>query len=269
MPSLRALLRLGLSGPVPAPNVPDSADFPALPRPEQPLCIIGDLHGMADLLDAMLNRIADQPGAASTRILLVGDLIDRGPDSAAVLRRVHDLCRQEPDHVTCLMGNHERMMLDFLAAPAALAKRWLTAGGDQTLRSFGLVARVPQDLAAARHFAQVGAALHDALQPDLLDWLAALPLYWQTDGLAVVHADALSDRPMVDQPAATLLWGHAATTLPRQDGLWLVHGHATVPKVQIGDGRIAVDTGAWHSGRLSALWLDGDGARVISVSQPG
>ena len=276
MPSLRALLRLGLSGPVLDSNVPNSANFPALPRPEQPLCIIGDLHGMADLLDAMLNRIADQPGAASTRILLVGDLIDRGPDSAAVLRRVHDLCRQEPDHVTCLMGNHERMMLDFLANPATHARRWLNAGGMDTLHSFGLPGRTQgrvqgrvqgraQGHDPASRFAALAAALRAALPPGLHDWLAGLPLYWQTDGLVVVHADADPALPMAKQTEATLLWGHRTTQSPRSDQLWLIHGHRVVPTICPMAGRVAVDTGACHTGTLSALWLDRNGARVIKV----
>lgn len=259
MPSLRALLRLGLSGPI-----PDSANFPALPRPEQPLCIIGDLHGMADLLDAMLNRIADQPGAASTRILLVGDLIDRGPDSAAVLRRVHDLCRQEPDYVTCLMGNHERMLLDFLADPATHARRWLNAGGMDTLHSFGLGGRVQGHDPASR-FAALATALRAALPPGLHDWLAGLPLYWQTDGLVVVHADADPALPMTKQTEATLLWGHRAAQSPRSDQQWLIHGHRVVPTICPMAGRVAVDTGACHTGTLSALWLDRNGARVIKV----
>ncbi len=260
MPSLRALLGLG-----PVPKTAASGDFPALPLPHQPLCIIGDLHGMADLLEAMLARIADQPNAATARIVLVGDLIDRGPDSAAVLRRVYDLCLQEPDHVTCLMGNHERMMLDFLAKPATHAGRWLNAGGQETLHSFGIKGRMPGADPASRFTALAG-ALRAALPPYLVPWMASLPLYWQTQGLAVVHADAHPALDMTAQPATTLLWG---TPKPaparRKDGLWLAHGHVIVPQVHIADGRIAVDTGAWCSGVLSALWLDRDGARVITV----
>ena len=62
---------------------------------------------------------------AEPRLVFVGDLIDRGPHSAGVLRRLLNLCQAEPDRITCLMGNHERMMLDFLDAPAARARCWL------------------------------------------------------------------------------------------------------------------------------------------------
>ena len=280
MPSLRALFglrpRRGPGTPVShdaaLPNFAPNSGWqiplprPDLPHPDPALCIIGDLHGRADLLDQMLDRIAAQPQSATARIVFVGDLIDHGPDSAAVLRRVHGLCEAAPGRIICLMGNHERMMLDFLAQPEQHAERWFAAGGLETLRSFGLSARVPAGRTAARHFADLGSALHTALQPALLDWVSRLPLFWQTPGLGVVHADARPDLPLSAQPDSALLWGRVKPhTRPRHDGLWLAHGHVIVPQVQITAGRIAVDTGAYRTGRLSALWLSADGAQVIEA----
>jgi serine/threonine protein phosphatase 1 len=256
-PFLRRLLGLNLA-----------RDYPPLPQPDPPLCLIGDLHGRADLLDMLLARIASEPRHAEARLVFVGDLIDRGPDSAAVLHRIRGLCAQDPARVICLMGNHERMMLDFLEAPAGRAKRWLAAGGTETLLSFGLSPRVPDGMSPTLHFASLAQALRAALQPDLLSWLSNLPLYWQEAGLAVVHADALPYRPITAQPEAALLWGQVPTTQPRSDGLWLAHGHVIVPQVQITPGRIALDTGAWRTGRLSALWLGPDGQNVIEVGLP-
>ena len=238
---------------------------PPLPQPDPPLCLIGDLHGRADLLELMLARIAAEARGAEAHLVFVGDLIDRGPDSAGVLRLIHGLCQADPQRVTCLMGNHERMLMDFLDAPAARAKRWLQAGGVETLHSFGLSLRLPEGLAPARHFADLALSLRAALQPDLLPWLTGLPLYWQGEGLAVVHAAALPDMPMASQPEAALLWGQSGSAAPRPDGLWLAHGHVIVPRVQITPGRIALDTGAYRSGRLSALWLDARGHQVIEV----
>ncbi len=273
MPLLHRLFGLGLPklGPrrldVARLDLP-SVDLPALPRPDAPLCLIGDLHGRADLLEAMLARIATEPQAATARLIFVGDLIDRGPDSAAVLRRVWHLTRTRPGQVICLMGNHERMMLDFLSAPTSPAKRWLHAGGAETLASFGVPWISGRD-AASRQTA-LAAALRASLPPGLADWLGALPLYWQGEGpdepIAVVHADADPGLALDQQLPTHLLWGLGRAAGPRRDGLWLAHGHVIVPQVQITPGRISLDTGAYRTGRLSALWLDAGGARVLEVA---
>ena len=262
MPLLHRLFGLG-------PSVgPADGDFPALPRPEAPLCLVGDLHGRADLLTALLARIEAEPQAATARLIFVGDLIDRGPDSALVLQQMRHLTQTRPAHVICLMGNHERMMLDFLAAPTSPAKRWLHAGGADTLASFGVPWISDRD-ATARQLA-LAAALRAALPPGLTDWLEALPLYWLGEGpneaIAVVHADADPALPLDRQLPATLLWGLGRAAPARPDGLWLAHGHVIVPQVQISPGRISLDTGAYRSGRLSALWLDTHGPRVLEVA---
>lgn len=102
---------------------------PPLPQSDPPVCVIGDIHGRLDLLDALLVQIAKQPAYDKARLIFVGDLIDRGPDSAGVLARVHALHTAHPDRVICLMGNHERMALDFLENPARHGRRWIAAGG--------------------------------------------------------------------------------------------------------------------------------------------
>ena len=89
MPLLHRLFGLGPDG---------SADLAALPQPKAPLCLVGDLHGRADLLEALLSRIAAEPEAASARLIFAGDLIDRGPDSAKVLHRVRSLTETRPGH---------------------------------------------------------------------------------------------------------------------------------------------------------------------------
>lgn len=198
--------RLVVPGPQ-TPSLPPSLPLTvplAVPRADPPICVIGDVHGMAGLLGILLNRIAAQPQGAVARIVLAGDLIDRGPDSAAVLRRVHALCRATPAQVICLMGNHERMMLDFLARPVTAAPRWLAAGGQETLSSFGIRSGF-SGLPPARRFPAMAEALRAALTPDLLDWITALPLVWQDQGVDVVHAAARPGQSLVNQPEATVL----------------------------------------------------------------
>lgn len=238
------------------------------PDPERPVCIAGDLHGRADLLDRLLNRLAAQPGAADCRLIFAGDMIDRGPGSAEALQRLFTLCdRPAPfESVSCLMGNHERMMLDFLRAPEKAAGLWLANGGDATLQSFGIDPYRPLE-GGRRDPAPLRDALLQAIAPGLLDWLQNLPLLWSENNLAVVHAGADPRRPLPKQDSRTLIWGHPAFARRlRRDGIWIVHGHTVVANPGICDGRISVDTGAWRSGRLSAAWIERGGIEFITVS---
>lgn len=241
------------------------ATLSAPPRPTPPVCIIGDIHGRADLLEAMLLLIGKEPKAATARLIFVGDLIDRGPDSAAVLSRVRQLVDYAPDRVICLMGNHERMMLDFLDDPTE-ANRWLRHGAVETLASLGVQGRAEGDTPDAR-LQSLADALRDALPDGMEPWLRALPLWWQEGSLVAVHAGIEPDLPMEAQTAAAFLWGHPDFLLkPRTDGLWLAHGHIVVKTASAEAGRIAVDTGAWESGRLTAAWLDADGLKFIEAT---
>lgn len=233
---------------------------PALPRPAPPVAVIADLHGRADLLDAMLTRITDQPDAACARQIFVGDLIDRGPDSAAVLARVHDLCTADRTRTICLMGNHERMMLDFLNDPVGAGPLWIANGGADTLASFGLN---PWGRHSTPH--ALAEDLRAAAGPTLLDWLAALPLFWCEGTLAVTHAGADPARSLSDQSPDRLLWGPRRREGPRRDGIWVAQGHKVVARPLADRGRIMTDTGAWRTGVLTAAWLDTQGLRFLHV----
>jgi serine/threonine protein phosphatase 1 len=150
-----------------------------------------------------------------------------------------------------LMGNHERMMLDFLGSPADGAGRWLRNGGLQTLASFGVGGITDQLTPDEAH----GAAnqLRDAMGADLIDWLAGLDLQYATGNIHFVHAAADPEQPMAAQEPRTLLWGHPAfSAKPRTDGQFVVHGHTVVDAPDVTAGRVAVDTGAWFTGRLTA-----------------
>ncbi|MFC6639921.1 metallophosphoesterase [Sulfitobacter sediminilitoris] len=114
--------------------------------PEQPLLVVGDLHGSYDLLGKCLKDVdvfveaRDVDLHGIPRLVFVGDYIDRGEHSARVLEWLHNLQKDLPDNVTCLMGNHERMMLEFLDDPAGRGQRWLRNGGFRLWRVTELVA---------------------------------------------------------------------------------------------------------------------------------
>lgn len=222
------------------------------PAPAEPICVIGDIHGSARALERLLAALPRKHG----RLVFVGDLIDRGEESAEVLAQVRALCGKG---AVCLMGNHERMMLDFLEDPAGKGKRWLKFGGLQTLASFGVGGLT--ETASGEALERAARDLRAALGPEGVDFVASLPLVWTSGNVAVVHAAAHPGRPIDAQRPAHLLWGHPEFgQAPRQDGLWVVHGHTIVDEAHEGDGVISVDTGAYGTGRLSAALIGTDGS---------
>ena len=244
-----------------------------VPRPllAASLAVIGDVHGRDDLLETLLSRLAALPDAAQMRVICVGDMVDRGPDSAAVLRRLHALeTRPAPfASLTCLMGNHDRMLLDFIQDPAGTGMRWLQYGGAETLLSFGLSSdRMDRSEGDAAHrLVTLAQGLAGAMGPELHDWLAARPLYWTEASLWVTHAGADPRHSPAVQGAREFLWGGPRFyDTPRLDGLWVAHGHKIVQTPVLEPGRIAVDTGAWRTGRLTAAVIQGEGDVVFHTT---
>lgn len=228
------------------------ARFPA-PEPDEPLCIIGDVHGCFDLLCKLLDKVPE-----GHRCVLVGDYIDRGDQSAEVLR----FLSQRPE-LTCLMGNHEDMLLRFLEDPIREGERWIRNGGRETLATFQIEAE-PQmgeaELIACRD------RLQQALGPELIGWLTALPLSLQSGNVLVTHAGADPARAVDQQARKDLVWGHPQFRHQlRRDGVWVVHGHIIVPDPVAAQGRIAVDTGAYALGVLSAVCLNTSALRFLQV----
>lgn len=227
------------------------------PAPDKSLYVVGDIHGRVDLLDTLLELIERDRrdrGTGEAVTMFLGDYVDRGPDTDGVLARLRSLCDLAEPGAICLMGNHERMMLDFLEDPASVGPVWLRNGGRETLLSFDIDDPSAEDMPA--HHAELAARLRAALPAGTEDWLRALPL-WHRDGNVVcVHAGMNALRRPEDQDPRALLWGRGSfLTWPRLDRLWVVHGHTVVPKPTLRHRRIAVDTGAWFSGRLTAAVL--------------
>lgn len=244
------------------------------PRTDRPILAIGDIHGRDDLLERMLDRLSALPEAGHARLVVLGDMVDRGPGTAAVLGRLREMTggRANPfAEMTCLMGNHERMMLDFLDDPERHGRRWLRHGGDATLLSFGVapppVARLRKnDPGQAAFFADLRDTFLSALPDGMAEWIAALPLIWRDEGIVLSHAGADPSRPIDAQEEEALLWGHPAFARQiRRDGIWCVHGHTVVAVPELRPGRVAIDTGAWRSGRLTAARLGPGGLRFLTV----
>ena len=177
--------------------------------------------------------------------------MDRGDGSAAVLKTLYQLAQQREVMFQCISGNHEEMLLELIDNPVEHVKRWLRYGGLQTLASYGI--SLPQTHA----FEEARDALVSKIDGALLDWLRTLPRSMISGNVAIVHAGADPSRPIDDQPDQVLHWGHPDfEQLPRQDGIWVVHGHTIVSEPVADQGRIAIDTGAYATGVLSAVRID-------------
>lgn len=239
--------------------------FTAPLAPAERLAVIGDVHGCESLLVAMLEALSavDPP---PDRLVFVGDLIDRGEDSAGVLDLMREIELGLGDQLVVLRGNHEAMMLAFLDSPETAAARWLRYGGLQTLASFG-IGDVTETMSETKAL-KLRDGLAAALGPELIAWLRTRPTAFTSGNVTIVHAGADPGLPIAEQSDDTLVWGHPAfRTTPRADGQWVVHGHTVVDEVAAVAGRIDVDTGAFATGRLSAALIEPGRMTPISVRQ--
>ncbi|AWB50573.1 hypothetical protein HYN69_18390 (plasmid) [Gemmobacter aquarius] len=240
----------------------DSVRIVDLGRMEQPVYAIGDVHGCRALLALALDAIrqdADVLGKAP-KIILLGDVIDRGEDSAGVLDDLTRVSREKMP--TVVLGNHERMMLSFLRDPLK-AWDWLQQGGFETLRSYGLVLS-PTEKPNARRLMQM---LQAHIPDHHIDWLQGLAhgyrLQVNAKTYVLTHAGLDAARPVEAQSEAAVLWGHNVS--PEYPGLCMVQGHIVVDRPLLSDCLIRIDTGAHVSGRLSVLRLsDGRPPSVMS-----
>jgi serine/threonine protein phosphatase 1 len=227
---------------------------------------VGDVHGRYDLLLGLLEEILrDMDRQASRRPVLVflGDYVDRGPDSGLVLEALIWLAQRAPADVCLLKGNHEQGLLDFLETPVQ-GGPWLQFGGYETLAAYG-VAR-PDELDPA-DFARARDDLLAAMPASHLRLLQGLDLMALIGGYVFVHAGLVPGRPLASQREIDLLWIRGAFLEAGRacDGV-VVHGHTwSGPEPEFTDHRIGVDTGAYATGVLTAVRLDGDERRVLQA----
>lgn len=230
------------------------------------LYAIGDIHGSHDLLVALLQRIAED-GATRTdwravRIVFLGDYVDRGDDSAGVLSVLSRLWRDQLPELVFLKGNHEAALLEFLDDPVA-GRRWLAFGAVQTLASYGL--GLPD-----RADPDTLVALRDALvtrMGDHVDFLRkGLRICARFGNVMTTHAGLAPGYSGATADEVAMVWGHPEFLVPRPvQGVRVVHGHHDHDRPVVEPGRICVDTGAYYTGRLTAVRLD-DGESFLSVS---
>lgn len=228
------------------------------------LYAIGDVHGRLDLLDVLLEQIrldsARRKGDAATRLVLLGDLIDRGPHSAQVVRRVMAGCDWAA--TTTLMGNHELAMIEALDGDRDMLRLWLAQGGVEALASWGVDNKVLEAGSEAETIAVASAAVPAAERA----WIANRPLSFARGDYLFVHAGIRPGVPLDRQSRRDLLWIRDPFLLSARDhGVVVVHGHTVSQDVEDRGNRIGIDTGAYATGRLTALGIEGDGRWTLST----
>jgi serine/threonine protein phosphatase 1 len=226
---------------------------PAIPAGKR-IYAVGDVHGRADLLVNLLERIdADlkaRPIASSVQVFL-GDYVDRGPQS----RQVIDLMieRRRMHEVLCLKGNHEACVAQFLHDPAALSE-WKLIGGINTLLSYGVI---PRDYDDPQSQHRLAAAFRKAIPESHQRFINELKLSFTCGDFFFVHAGVRPGVPLDKQSERDMLWIRDEFLLHEEDfGKIVVHGHTPAMQPDIRRNRINIDTGAYATGKLTCLVLE-------------
>jgi Calcineurin-like phosphoesterase len=234
-------------------------------RPQVPngvrVYAIGDIHGRADCLDRVLKRIdadlATRPVSHGIEVFL-GDYIDRGPESRQVLDRL--VARNRTHRAVFLKGNHETLMMGFVSNPRIL-KDWQRLGGLETLMSYGIKPSINADTVVQ---AELAAALEQALPNTHRRFLGDLKTSFTCGDFFFVHAGVRPGIPLAKQSEEDLLWIRQDFLFCEEDfGKIIVHGHTPVPQPDIRPNRINIDTGAYATGQLTCLMLEGDTIRIV------
>ncbi len=225
---------------------------------------IGDIHGRLDLLRDLISKIESHhqalPPAREVHIVLLGDLVDRGPNSAGVLRTLYNI-QQRTERIIVLRGNHEDTMLKAIDGEPGLLSAWKRIGGIQTLQSF----EIGDDIIDGPE-RELLAALRTAVGRPMLDWLRNLPLTARSGDYLFCHAGIRPGVALKRQSRSDLLWIREEFLADDSDhGFVVVHGHSIATEVEVRDNRIGIDTGAYRTGTLTALYLEGAEREILTA----
>lgn len=225
---------------------------------------IGDIHGRLDLLDPLLLNIFSSPLYTSqSRIVFLGDYVDRGPFSAGVIDRLIELPKKGVDRV-CLAGNHDLWFLHFIEDPID-ETNWLQWGGVETAASYGVQAGGPIHSGAFRR------AVRDQLVKKVpkahLDFIRSMPTHHVALNTLFVHAGVKPGVALDDQKIEDLTYIRGEFLNDRRPHeYFVVHGHTAVMEPDIRDNRANIDTGAYATNTLSCLIVTADDRQVLQRS---
>lgn len=232
---------------------------------DDPIYAVGDIHGQISMLETALNWI-EADGGASARIIFLGDLVDRGPDSRAVVELISsNIAAGKPWRA--VLGNHDRHLVRFLTDGTVTDARlphgmtWLNPrmGGPETLLSYGV------EDAASRDLPDLVTEARSAVPRSHLEWLSERPLYIETPTRLFVHAGIRPGIPLDQQDPDDLVWIREPFLIEAEPHPWLVvHGHTVVDAPQHCGNRVNLDSGAGYGDPLTAAVFEGDQVWTLS-----
>jgi serine/threonine protein phosphatase 1 len=230
----------------------------------QRIYAVGDIHGRLDLLERLIEAIetddAERAGA-STTIIFLGDLIDRGPDSRGVVERLIRFSRG-PHKARFLMGNHEEVFLQALEGDLRALRLLIRIGGRETILSYGITPEEYREL----NFEDLAALLPAKVPGEHVRFLSSFERSIEVGDYLFVHAGVRPGVAIPDQSGSDLRWIRD-TFLRHRDsfGKLVVHGHSVSEEADVRSNRIGIDTGAYASGRLTAIGLEKDNRWFLST----
>lgn len=219
---------------------------------------IGDIHGRLDLFHQLLRRIAHdsaERGRANVWLILLGDVINRGPDSRGVVERVMRLADSSYSPI-CLMGNHEDMLLRVWRGQASMAQTFIAAGGDATLKSYGYTGGEDRlrDL-SERDIVQL---VRTRVPEDHIRFISRFGENCRMGDYLFVHAGIRPGISIEVQTSEDMRWiGKEFLQSKADHGAMIIHGHHIHEVPDVRPNRIGIDTGAYRTGTLTAIGLQG------------
>jgi Uncharacterized protein conserved in bacteria len=218
--------------------------------------VVGDVHGRLDLLNQLIDTIereVDECTARKVMLVFLGDLIDRGPQSAQVIERLRSYhhARIRP---LFLLGNHEEVLLRILQGETEPMRAWLRYGGAECLTSYGADAR----RIARQTDEEAVESIRAAIPSDHIEFLNCFLDTCRFGDYLFVHAGIRPGVPLEEQLQSDLRWIREPFLVDDSDhGCIVVHGHTISDEVEDRSNRIGIDTGAYRSGILTALAIEG------------
>ena len=235
---------------------------PAIPSGQR-VYAVGDIHGRLDLFTALIAAVdADDAllSPADTTVILLGDLVDRGPDSAGVIAAAR--AWQAQRKVRIITGNHEEMFLGSFTKLDVL-RHFLRHGGRETILSYG----IGKDEYTRASLEEVQAIMNRTVPDADRDYLNGFEDSIQIGDYAFVHAGIAPDIALDEQRPSDLRWIREPFLSHKGNhGKCVVHGHTIAQQVEWRSNRIGIDTGAYMYGTLTALCLEGTKRRLIEAS---
>ncbi len=229
---------------------------------------IGDVHGRLDLLMEIIDMIAEDDlargPAGTTELIMLGDFVDRGPESAGVIDYMMRLRDWWPD-IHCLQGNHEEVFL-MAARGDESALRFMTRiGGRETLLSYG----ASEDDLDRMTLGQLRDWLMASVPEEHLQFMENMKDRLTIGNYAFVHAGVRPQVPMDEQDGRDLRWiRDEFLNFERPHDYFVIHGHSITSGVEQRKNRIGIDTGAYATGVLTAVGLEGRDQWFMSTSSP-